>query len=126
MYLHFLINLGVGSFFLWTITHTIGVDAISLCPVSAEEGTAQDPCHKLLNSGKGILIGGIVLIWLVELCESPANIKFPYITHSPTQRWLTDNHSLCASSSCTEANLTRVIPATKHRCRLYDELACSI
>jgi len=65
-YIHFIINLGVGSYFLWIVTHTATVDEIAVC-VGQNNG-GQNPCNNVFDAGKGIFIGIIVLIWFIELC----------------------------------------------------------
>lgn len=68
VYIHFVINLGVGSYFLWMITHTAALDQESVCTDDVQNNGAQNACNSVFRIGKGAFIGTIIFIWLIELC----------------------------------------------------------
>jgi hypothetical protein len=68
VYIHFVINLGVGSYFLWMITHTATLDKESVCTDDIQNNGTPNACNKVFSIGKGVFIGTIVFIWLIELC----------------------------------------------------------
>jgi hypothetical protein len=70
VYVHLVINLGVGCYFLWIITHTAALDQDSVCTDDIHNSGAQNACNKVFSITRGVFIGIIVLIWLIELCAS--------------------------------------------------------
>jgi hypothetical protein len=67
-YFNFVINLVVGSYFLWMITHTVALDQIAVCTNDFQTGTDQNTCNDVLKIGKGLFIGTVVFIWLIQFC----------------------------------------------------------
>lgn len=70
LYVHFLINVGVGSFLIWKINHTTTVDISVACQKAITNTDAQKQCKGFLNTTQGVLNGIIVLVLLIELCTS--------------------------------------------------------
>jgi len=67
LYVHFLINFGVGIFLLWRINHTTDVDVSVACHKTITNPDAQKQCASLLNDFRGFLNGIIVIVLLIEL-----------------------------------------------------------
>jgi hypothetical protein len=67
-YFNFVTNLVVGSYFLWMITHTVTLDQIAVCTNDFQTGTDQNTCNNVLKIGKGLFIGIVVFIWLIQFC----------------------------------------------------------
>jgi hypothetical protein len=74
LYIHLIINVAVGSYFLWMITHTATPDEGLLCTEIFQNDGAQSTCNKLFSVGKNIFIGIIICIWLIELCARSCHI----------------------------------------------------
>ena len=70
LYVHFLINLGVGAFLLWKINHTASTDIVIACQGAIKTAGAQDQCKGFLNITRDALDGVVVLVLLIELCMS--------------------------------------------------------
>ncbi|PSR81137.1 hypothetical protein PHLCEN_2v6472 [Hermanssonia centrifuga] len=68
LYVHFLINLGVGSFLMWKINHTTSVDKVAACQKAITNPGTRTQCDGLLNITRGVLIGFIALVLSIELC----------------------------------------------------------
>ncbi len=78
LYVHFLINLGVGSFLMWKINHTTSVDKVAACQKAITNPGTRTQCDGLLNITRGVLIGFIALVLSIELCK-PSYCKLPMI-----------------------------------------------
>lgn len=74
IWVHLCLNLAVGSYFLWVITHTLGTGEMQCkqgLTGSGEYGDGTNQlCSEVLSLAGGLLIGVIVLVWLVQICVS--------------------------------------------------------
>lgn len=75
LYVHFLINLGVGSFLMWKINHTTSIDISVACQKAITNPDAQKQCKGFLHTTSGVLDGAIAFVLIIELCESCAVIR---------------------------------------------------
>ncbi|KZP34601.1 hypothetical protein FIBSPDRAFT_846692 [Athelia psychrophila] len=66
IWIHLFLSLAAGSFFIWTVTHTIGIGEMSCKQVIPQDGE-QQVCSQVLSLAGGLLIGVVVLVWLVEI-----------------------------------------------------------
>lgn len=74
IWLHLLLNLAVGSFFMYVVIRDLGAGRTQ-CKEGVLGTGEQQLCGKVLNIAEGVLIALIVVIWLVEICTS--------LTHLP-------------------------------------------
>lgn len=70
LYVHFLANLGVASFLMWKINHTTSIDISLACHQAIKDPDGSKQCAGLLNDTRGVLIGFIVFVLLIEFCTS--------------------------------------------------------
>ena len=103
LYIHLIINVAVGSYFLWIITHTATLGEGSLCTEIFQNDGVQSTCNKLFSMGKDIFIGIIVCIWLIELCTWSCHNYLCSLANLIVLRRCSHCYSLLSHDSCRQA-----------------------
>ncbi|KAI0342084.1 hypothetical protein BDW22DRAFT_1308533, partial [Trametopsis cervina] len=67
LYIHFLVNLGVGIYLLFVVNHTTNVDITVACNRVIENPGTQKDCSRLLNDLRAVFNGAIICVLLMEL-----------------------------------------------------------
>ncbi|KAJ7346700.1 hypothetical protein DFH08DRAFT_869057 [Mycena albidolilacea] len=64
IYIHFVLNLGVASYLLYTLVHVSTIDQNKACQLAIQDPTAQGQCTGLLKFGLGVYaaVAGFLLV----------------------------------------------------------------
>ncbi|KAJ7703122.1 hypothetical protein B0H17DRAFT_1041853 [Mycena rosella] len=67
IYVHFLLNLGVAIYLLYTLVHVSSTDQVKACQLAIQNTTAQNQCTGLLKIGLGVYGAVASILLLTEM-----------------------------------------------------------
>ncbi|KII85614.1 hypothetical protein PLICRDRAFT_31775 [Plicaturopsis crispa FD-325 SS-3] len=67
LWVHFGFSVGTGAFFLYSLFHETGQEDIAKCINGSDSTIQKDVCKGSFAVLRGVIVGVLVLIWLIEL-----------------------------------------------------------
>jgi len=70
IYVHFVLNIAVAAFLLWTITRGVSTAEVKVCQDSLQNQDTKAQCTGLLRVATGVYFAVAAIVLLVEMCTS--------------------------------------------------------
>lgn len=68
IFLHFFLNIAIGIFLIWLVTHFSTTAAYKVCLDTIQDPEAQKQCTGFLNTARSVWIVVTILVLLIEMC----------------------------------------------------------
>lgn len=104
LYVHFVLNIVVGIFFLVTVRASNRQELVNYCAEVFTDMSVESSCSRLMSVSTYVFIAIVAALLLIEFCECRYSRVFAIIDlFYLLPRWSADRNSVCVSPAHAEA-----------------------